>query len=138
MAVDIDLVYQGELRCAATHRPSGSAIATDAPLDNGGRGTTFSPTDLVAAALGACVMTIMGLVAGRHGWNLAGSQIHVAKEMVDKPLRRIGALRTTVAVRSAVPLAPADRQRLENAARHCPVHQSLHPDIAAPIDFAYE
>ncbi len=137
MGVDIDLVYDGELRCTATHRPSGQTLGTDAPLDNGGNGSTFSPTDMVAAALGACVMTIMGLVAARHGWDLAGSRVHVVKEMVSKPHRRIGALRTSVIVRSAAPLAAGDRQRLENAARLCPVHESLHPDIEAPIEFDY-
>ncbi len=138
MAVDIAVAYDGELRCTATHGPSGGTLRTDAPTDNGGQGTTFSPTDLVAAALGGCILTIVGLQAQRHGWDLAGSRATVVKKMVATPHRRIGALETTVAIRSAAPLAAADRQRLENAARHCPVHRSLHPEIDAPITFVYE
>lgn len=137
MAVEIDIVYEGQLHCAATHGPSGVKLSTDAPLDNGGRGESFSPTDLVATALGTCIMTILGLVADRHQINLAGTQVHVTKEMVQKPIRRIGALRTIVRFPAGLQLAEEDRKRLETAAHTCPVHQSIHPDIDAPIDFIY-
>ncbi len=139
MAVEIDIVYEGQLHCAATHGPSGATLATDAPVDNHGRGESFSPTDLVAAALGACVMTIMGIVAERHQIDLTGTKIRVSKEMIQQPVRRIGRLPVTVTIPAdkAVQVAAADRTKIETAARHCPVHQSLHPDIDSPIEFVW-
>ena len=115
-------------------------MATDAPVDNHGKGESFSPTDLVATALGACVMTIMGIVADRNQLDLTGTRIHVTKEMIQQPVRRIGKLAVTVTVPSekAALLSDTDRSKLETAARHCPVHQSLHPDIDAPIMFSWE
>ncbi len=140
MAVEINLVYEGQLRCAATHGPSGAKLATDAPVDNHGKGESFSPTDLVATALGACVMTIMGIVADRNQIDLTGTHIHVTKEMVQQPIRRIGRLPVTVTIPAdkASKVSAADRTKLETAARHCPVHQSLHPDIDSPIDFVWQ
>ena len=137
MAVEIDIVYEGQLHCAAKHGPSGVQLSTDAPVDNGGRGESFSPTDLVATALGTCIMTILGLMADRHQLDLRGTQVHVVKEMVQKPLRRIGALKTTVRFPAGLQISVEDRKRLEAAAHTCPVHQSIHPDIDAPIDFIY-
>lgn len=128
-------VYEGGLRCRASHGPSGTEIVTDAPVDNHGRGESFSPTDLVATALGACMMTIMGIVAERHGIDLRGMRVETTKEMTSAPPRRIAALRTTL----TIPL-PADhpqRPLLEQAALGCPVHKSLHPEIAAPIEFVW-
>ena len=140
MSVEIDVVYQGELRCQATHGPSQNQLMTDAPVDNHGRGESFSPTDLVATALGACTLTLMGIVAQRNGLDLAGTRSHVIKEMVQQPVRRIGALKTTITIPAAkaVKLTETDRSKLEQAALHCPVHKSLHPDIDAPIAFIYE
>ena len=137
MAVKIDAVYSGKLRVDATHEPSGMTLHTDAPTDNGGQGDSFSPTDLVATALGTCVMTILGLVAERHEIDLSGSTVEVTKEMVTQPVRRIGALRTVVKVVAGAVPDQAMRDRMESAARKCPVHQSLHPEIDAPIDFHY-
>ena len=139
MAVEINLVYEGQLRCAATHGPSGAKLATDAPVDNHGKGESFSPTDLVATALGACVMTIMGIVAERNQIDLTGTLVFVTKEMVQQPIRRIGRLPVTVTIPAdkAAKVAAADRTKLETAARHCPVHQSLHPDIDSPIEFVW-
>lgn len=139
MAVEINIVYEGQLHCAATHGPSGATLATDAPIDNHGRGESFSPTDLVAAALGACVMTIMGIVAERHQIDLAGTQIRVTKEMIQQPVRRIGRLPVIVTIPAdkAGQVTAADRTKIETAARHCPVHQSLHPDIDSPIQFVW-
>jgi putative redox protein len=110
-------------------------LVTDAPVDNHGRGESFSPTDLVAAALGTCMMTVMGIVAERHSLSLDGMSVHVVKEMTTVPLRRIGRL----VVRLTMPrgLSGDDRSRLENAARTCPVHKSLHPDIEVPVEFVY-
>lgn len=138
MAVEINVGYVGQLRCEAIHGPSGQKLNTDAPTDNGGNGESFSPTDLVATALGTCVMTILGLIAERHDVDLEGSLIEVTKEMITEPVRRIGTLRTVVTIPAkAVPDLDL-RTRLEVAARKCPVHQSLHADIHAPIDFRYE
>ena len=103
--------YEGGLRCRATHGPSGTTLITDAPVDNHGKGESFSPTDLVATALGACMMTIMGIVAERHGLDLTGMKAETVKEMSKDSPRRIAGLRT----RLTVPL-PADhpqRQLLE-------------------------
>ncbi|QDT06793.1 OsmC-like protein [Rubripirellula lacrimiformis] len=138
MAVEIDILYRGGLHCEATHGPSGTSLETDAPTDNGGKGASFSPTDLVATALGTCVMTILGLVADRHDLDLSSTSVHVEKEMVADPVRRIGSLRTVVTVPAGLAIDDAMRTRLESAARKCPVHQSLHPKIDAPIDFIYQ
>ena len=119
----------------ATHAPSGESLATDAPVDNQGRGETFSPTDLVATALGACMATIMGIVAERHELDISGMTVSVEKDMVAEPVRRIGALPVTITFARPV---PADlRGRLEVAAHSCPVHASLHPDIDAAVTFVY-
>jgi putative redox protein len=133
--VSITSTYEGGLRCRAVHGPSGTAIVTDAPVDNHGKGESFSPTDLVATALGACMMTIMGIVAERHGLDLAGMKAETVKEMTPSPPRRIAALKT----RLTIPLPPdhPQRQALEQAAHTCPVHKSLHPEIDAAIEFVW-
>jgi putative redox protein len=133
--VSITTTYEGGLRCRAVHGPSGTAIFTDAPVDNHGKGASFSPTDLVGTALGACMMTILGIVAERHGLDLAGMRAETVKEMTPAPPRRIAGLRT----RLTIPLPPdhPQRQLLENAALTCPVHKSLHPDIDAAIEFVW-
>ena len=133
--VRINLTYQGDLRCGATHQPSGTQLVTDAPVDNHGKGESFSPSDLVATALGACMLTIMGIVSKRHNLNLEGTTVTVDKEMVTEPIRRIG--RLTVKIHVPRALSEDDRKRLENAAHTCPVHKSLHPDIQTPIEFTY-
>ena len=133
--VKINIVYEGGLRCRLTHEQSGSVITTDAPKDNMGKGEAFSPTDLVAAGLGSCMLTVMGIVATRHAIDLKGTAVDVTKEMVTEPIRRIGTI--TVTFRMA-PGIPADkRAMLEHAAHTCPVHKSLHPDVQAPVQFIY-
>jgi putative redox protein len=133
--IRIDVVYRGDLRCEARHGPSAATLVTDAPLDNHGRGESYSPTDLVAAALGTCMLTIMGIVAERHALDLRGTTVTVEKHMVEDPVRRIG--RLPVTIRLNRPFAPAERQILEQAALTCPVHKSLHPAIDAPVHFTY-
>ena len=135
MAVTITATYEGELHCDATHEPSGIRLHTDAPVDNGGKGESFSPTDLVATALGTCILTIMAMVANRHQIELRGTRVRVVKEMIQQPVRRIGALRATVYLPAGLELDENNKRRLEAAAHSCPVHQSLHPDIDAPIEF---
>jgi uncharacterized OsmC-like protein len=133
--VEITAKYEGQLRCTATHGPSASTVLTDAPVDNHGRGEAFSPTDMVAAALPTCMMTIMGIYAERHGISLAGMTARTEKEMTQAPPRRIASLRTVITV--PIPADHPQREALENAAHTCPVHRSLHPDIEAPIEFIY-
>jgi putative redox protein len=139
MAVEIDLLYEGQLRCRATHGPSKTQLVTDAPVDNHGKGESFSPTDLVATALGSCMATLMGIVAERNRLDIAGTRVHVVKEMIQDPARRIGTLRVTIRVpaEKGARLSVEDRKKLETAALHCPVHKSLHPDINTPIEFVY-
>lgn len=137
MAVEINLTYEGGLHCTATHGPSHQTLNTDAPVDNGGKGAAFSPTDLVATAMGTCMATVMGLVAGRNQLDIAGLQIQVTKEMTAAPVRRIASLRTRLTFPAGKPLSPADRTKLEAAARACPVKQSLHPDVQTPMEFVY-
>jgi len=125
--VEIQVAYEGQLRCRALHVQSGSVLQTDAPLDNHGRGERFSPTDLVAAGLGSCVLTIMGILAERHQINLEGAVVRVTKEMTSVPVRRIARLVVNVRVPGAV--SEENRKRLENGADACPVKRSLHPDV---------
>ncbi len=135
MAVNVDLTYEGGLRTCAVHGPSGTTITIDAPLDNHGRGESFSPTDLVATALGACMLTLMGIAAEPRGIDLAGATVHVEKHMIADPDRRIG----TIVVALRLPVAPDPRQRevLERAAHTCPVMKSLDPRVEKIVTFAW-
>ncbi|HYC77974.1 MAG TPA: OsmC family protein [Planctomycetota bacterium] len=133
MAVEIDVVYLGKVACRAVHVPSGSELRTVAPKDNGGDGSTFSPTDLMATALGACVTTIMAMVAERRGLDLVGTEVRVEKHMTAEPPRRIARLPVVVTFKR--PIDAETAKILEAAAHGCPVHRSLHPDIDAPIVF---
>ena len=133
--VQIDISYEGSLRCNAVHGPSQNTLTTDAPKDNHGKGESFSPTDLVATALGSCMLTIMGIAAQKHQIDLSGATVSVQKEMVAQPTRRIGQL--TVHFKIPAKLTPEQKQMLENAAHTCPVHKSLHPDIKIPVTFEW-
>jgi uncharacterized OsmC-like protein len=129
--VKVSIEYQGDLHCSATHGPSGATIQTDAPVDNHGKGEAFSPTDLVGAAVGACMATIMGIYARRHGIALEGLRIEVTKEMTATAPRKIHRLATEIWMPPGLPHNPA----LEEAALTCPVHRSLHPDVEKPVHF---
>ena|SRR3989338_8942257 len=135
MSVEIDVRYEGKLRCTSVHKPSGTELTTDAPKDNGGRGEAFSPTDLVATALGTCVLTIMGLAAEKRGLELAGTTVRVVKEMATSPTRRIGRLSVLVIFPKGLKLSGADRAVLEKAVQSCPVRQSLHPNVQIQEEF---
>lgn len=137
MCVSIDIEYAGALRCHAVHGPSGAKMETDAPVDNGGRGAAFSPTDLVATALGTCVATILGKIAERRQLNLRGTRLRVVKTMVQGAGRRIAALHVTIVFPEGVHLYAAERARLERGAETCPVKRSLHPDVAVTLVYAY-
>lgn len=137
MAVTIDIDYTGDLHCRATHAPSGQQFTTDAPTDNGGKGEAFSPTDLVATALGSCLSTVMALCGKRSGIDLTGTSVRVVKEMTSDPVRRIGALTATITFPKGLSLSPKDRVVLERTAHTCPVKQSLHPDVRVEMKFEY-
>ena len=128
--------YAGQLRTEATHVASGKIIQTDAPLDNHGRGEAFSPTDLVSTALGSCMMTIMGIVAERHQWNLVDSTFEIVKHMSTEPPRRIAQIDVTF--RLPASLSANDRTLLERSAHTCPVTLSLHPDVKQNVVFIYQ
>lgn len=138
MAVGIDVEYLGNLFCRATHGPSGKTLVTEAPVDNGGTGSEFSPTDLVATAMAACVLTIMGIVARDHGIDLAGATVHATKEMVADPRRRIGTVCMTITIPNSAALSEENRRRLENCVRACPVAQSLRPEVNVEVEVCYQ
>jgi uncharacterized OsmC-like protein len=131
--VEISIKYLGDLRCEARHEPSGTVITTDAPVDNEGRGESFSPTDLAATSLGACMLTIMGIAARKQGVDLGDTQVKVLKEMTPKPPRRIAKL--TVVFTIPLPASHEKRAMLEEAARNCPVHLSLDPGVKQEMRF---
>ena len=127
--------YRGDLRTEATHLASENTIITDAPVDNNGRGEAFSPTDLVCAALGSCMMTIMGIVAERNQIDLTGMEISITKVMAANP-RRIAEIKLLFTLPSG-PYTDKEKALLENAARTCPVALSLHPDVLQTVEFQY-
>ena len=133
--VSIQMEYEGDLHCKAVHGPSSTEFKTDAPKDNQGRGESFSPTDLVATALGTCILTTMGILARTLGLELAGTTASVQKEMTMGTPRRIASLSTKIHVPHQ--LSPEDQQKFMRAAHSCPVHKSLHPDVQAPIEFTW-
>ncbi len=132
--VEINISYEGSLRCTATHVPSGTQLRTDAPKDNHGLGQSFSPTDLVATAYAVCTVTIMGIAAQREGIDIAGTRAKVTKGMASGP-RRIGQLPLTIELPAH--LTSEQRKLLENAAHGCPVCKSISPEIDATITFVY-
>jgi uncharacterized OsmC-like protein len=122
------------LGCTLTHGPSGAVIETVPPRDNGGTGASFSPTDLVGAALASCALSTMALEAGREGLTFGNARAAVEKRMTPPP-RRIAELVLVIDMPREV--RPAERARLEEIARGCPVARSLHPDVKVPIEFRY-
>ena len=133
--VEIEVAYQGQLRCTATHGPSGMTLMTDAPVDNKGRGEAFSPTDLVATALGTCMLTLMGIRAGERACPLDGAAVVVKKHMSVAGSRRIAKLEVNISVPAGHELSDADRQVLEHAAHTCPVRLSILDAIEVPVSF---
>jgi putative redox protein len=135
--VDIFMRYEGDLRCQARHAPSSAALATDAPADNQGKGGSFSPTDLVATALGTCMLTTMGMVARKRGWNIDGIEVQVSKQMTQQPPRKIERLPATFTVPKHVAsvLDAGARRELEQTAKTCPVALSISDTIDVPISF---
>ncbi len=134
--VTIDVVYEGQLHCHATHGPSGQTLTTDAPVDNKGRGESFSPTDLVATALASCMATIMGIQADTLGIDITGMSIRIEKIMATDTPRRIAKLPLQITM--PIPHDPKTAIIMERAAKTCPVHHSLHPDIEVPLSFIWK
>lgn len=133
--IEITGRWLGNLAVELTHGPSGTTIRTAAPVDNNGDGSSFSPTDLCASSLGACMVTIMGIVAEREGIDLAGLELRVEKHMSSEGPRRIA--RLPVEIRMPGGLGPDQRLKLERGALTCPVHRSLSPEIEIPVRFVY-
>ncbi len=128
--------YIGDLRTEATHLQSGVKITTDAPIDNQGKGEFFSPTDLLATSLGSCMLTIMGIAARTHGFNIDGTDVSVTKVMGSNPRRVV-----EVVVELTFPhnnYSAKERKLLELSSKECPVANSLHPDLKQNIIFKFK
>jgi putative redox protein len=130
------IIYEGNLRTVATHLQSGTVIETDAPIDNQGKGERFSPTDLVATALGNCMLTIMGIKARDINVDLNGTTVDITKIMVTEP-RRIGEIKVVINFPEALKADEKQRTILERAAMTCPVFESLHPDLKKDVEFKW-
>lgn len=131
------IVYEGNLRTRMTHTYSGVEIITDAPLDNQGLAQAFSPTDLVATALGSCMLTIMGIKAREINADerITGTQLQINKIMESNP-RRIGKIEVLFKFPNNN-FSEKEKTIFENAARACPVAKSLHLDIEQKITFEW-
>jgi putative redox protein len=132
--VKITATYLGQKHCQALHEPSQTKLDTDAPKDNQGRGESFSPTDLVATALGTCIMTTIAIVAERDGVEILNSRMSVEKEMSAAP-RKIASLKTVIELSKTIP--EDYRAKILNVAETCPVKKSLHPDVLVPLEIRY-
>lgn len=128
--------YDGQLRCHSLHGPSSTALETDAPTDNQGKGERFSPTDLVATALATCILTIMGITADRHGWRIEGSTARVEKIMTTTGVRRIETLKVWITVPAE--LGPEAQRLLQAAGEGCPVKRSLEGAVAMDLHWAFD
>lgn len=131
----IHTIYKGDLRTEAVHLKSGDKIITDAPVDNKGKGEAFSPTDLLSASLGSCMLTVMGIAANTHKIQIEGTSIKISKIMASNP-RRV----TEIVVDMRFPandFNEKEKKILEQAALTCPVALSLHPDLKQTIHFNY-
>jgi len=128
------ILYKGQLRTAATHLQSQSIIETDAPTDNHGKGERFSPTDLVATALGSCMLTMMGIKSADMNINLEGTSVDIQKHMKPDP-RRIGGIDVVIRFPEGLQLSDKEKTILQNTALSCPVAKSLHPDLLQNISF---
>lgn len=128
-----EVEYLGDLRTKAIHLKSGNELTSDAPTDNQGKGEAFSPTDLVSAALSSCMMTIMGQIANREGVDLRGLKSEVVKIMSANP-RKIAEIKINFK-HSNLAATQVQKQKLENAARTCPVALSLSNELVQTVSF---
>ena len=130
------IIYQGDLRCKATHLQSGTVIETDAPTDNRGKGERFSPTDTLCVSLATCIVTTMALKARDMGIDLKDTSIDVTKHMLSEP-RRIARIDVLLKFPSNLNLDENDKTILERTGNNCPVTKSLHPDLETNIQFQW-
>jgi len=132
--VEINAEYLGDLECRAVHGPSGSEILTDAPADNQGLARHFSPTDLLAASVATCIMTIMGITARKHGLDISGLRVTAAKEMTGAP-RRV----KKIALEFVFPrrISDHDFTLLSAAVEQCPVTRSLSAEVEVQASFSF-
>ena len=129
------VIYKGNLRTEATHIRSNTVIETDAPVDNNGNGERFSPTDLVATAMASCMLTLMGIAANKHGFEMSGEiECEVVKIMAADP-RRIAEVQVEMNFPAGITYDDKQKKILEVAAITCPVIQSLHPDLKKTVNF---
>lgn len=136
LSMTSQITYEGNLRTVATHLQSGTVIETDAPTDNQGKGERFSPTDLVATALGNCMLTIMGIKARDMQINLEGTTVDITKAMLANP-RRIGEIKVVINFPESLQADEKQRTILEKAAMTCPVFESLHADLKKDVEFKW-
>ncbi|MGV3558097.1 OsmC family protein [Larkinella arboricola] len=134
----VHTTYLGDLRTEATHLQSGTRILTDAPTDNTGKGEAFSPTDLVATALGSCIITTMGIVARRDGIELPTSDLTITKVMSKDTPRRIVRIEIDIVMGPSNHFTEEYRAKMENIAHTCPVAISLHPDLEQVVRFEWK
>jgi putative redox protein len=132
----VETTYLGDLRTENTHVQSGTKILTDAPSDNQGRGEAFSPTDLLAVALGTCMLTTIAIKTRNDGINIEGAKCSVTKIMSSTPPRKVAEIQ----IKMQWPQQYSDQQQklLEDIALSCPVYLSLHPDLVKTVDFGWE
>lgn len=130
------ILYKGELRTEMTHLQSGTIVETDAPVDNHGKGERFSPTDLVATALGSCMLSIMGIASNTHEINIVGTEIEITKIMASGP-RRIGEIVVKMMVKGQTTYTDKQKQILEHAALTCPVYLTLSEEVKKTVEFVW-
>lgn len=131
------IIYSGNLHTEATHIKSGTTIQTDAPTDNNGKGECFSPTDLVATALGSCMITLMGITANKHNLNIEGTECEIEKIMESNP-RRIGEIKVRMKMKGSAAFSQKEKNLLHNAAMTCPVFQSLSEQMKKTVTFTWD
>ncbi len=128
------LVYENNLR-SRLYSETGKETIIDGTLEDGGKGEYSSPTDLFAASLASCMMTVMAIVANRKKIELKGTTIEIAKEMITAPMRRVG--KVAVVINMVSGLSADQRKLLESSASACPVHKSIHPEVQTVVHFSY-
>jgi len=131
--VTINTIYLGELITGSTHLHSGVEIITDAPLDNHGKGQAFSPTDLIALALGTCMITT---IAVRYSnINIVGTQMNISKKMTSHPRRIFEIVLEFYFTNKNY--SDEQKANIEDAALNCPVAKSLHDKLKQTVIFNY-
>lgn len=128
--------YLGQMRTEIEHIQSGNKVITDAPLDNKGRGEFFSPTDLFASSLGSCIITIIAQCGDTHGFSVEGTTIEIEKVMAANP-RRVAEIKIDLHFPQGVKYSEKEKKIIENAAKTCPVANSLSPEVIKSVNFIY-